>query len=92
MIELLEPYLSQSDDWFNDTLAVKASKAATGVLRWLMAIVEFHSKVKIVKPRIQSIRIAETRLELSQKVLEETREDLATIQDYVKSIEEEFSK
>lgn len=42
MIELLEPYLSQSEDWFNETFAVKAAKAAYDIVRWLMGIVEYH--------------------------------------------------
>lgn len=60
-IELLEPYLNQSDEWFNDTYATKASKAAAGILKWAFAIYEYHQKSKIVKPKRIQVAIAEGR-------------------------------
>lgn len=42
MIELLEPYLSQSEDWFNNFYAIKASKASDYILKWTMGITEFY--------------------------------------------------
>jgi dynein heavy chain len=50
-IELLYPYFSQQDDWFNDASASRASKAAAGILKWAFAIYDYHDKSKIVKPK-----------------------------------------
>jgi dynein heavy chain len=50
-MELLEPYLNYKDDWFNITIAAKASVAAAGILAWALAIAEYHQKSKIVKPK-----------------------------------------
>jgi dynein heavy chain len=41
-IELLEPYFNCQDDWFNENMAQKASKAANGILKWALAINEYH--------------------------------------------------
>ena len=50
-IELLEPYMKQQNDWFNEDTGKKASVAASGILRWALAINEYHEKSKIVKPK-----------------------------------------
>lgn len=50
-MELLEPYTNCCDDWFNEATASKASKAANGILKWALAINEYHLKSKIVKPK-----------------------------------------
>lgn len=50
-IELLEPYMKQQGDWFNEETGKKASVAATGILKWALAINEYHEKSKIVKPK-----------------------------------------
>ena len=49
-IELLYPYMSQTE-WFNEKVAANASKAAAGILKWSLAIYEYHDKSKIVKPK-----------------------------------------
>merc|ERR1712224_65907 len=50
-IELLEPY-SREEEWFNDKVAAGVSKAAAGLLKWVLAMALFYSKSKIVKPKI----------------------------------------
>ena len=50
-IELLQPYILQQNDWFNEKFASNASKAANGILKWALAIYEYHEKSKIVKPK-----------------------------------------
>lgn len=58
-------------------MATKASKAAAGILKWALAIYEYHQKSKIVKPKRIQLAIAEGRLSVAQKELDKAREDLA---------------
>lgn len=62
-IELLQPLFNAKDDWFNDALASRASKAAAGILKWAFAIFEYHDKSKIVKPKQIALVIQQGRLE-----------------------------
>ena len=48
-MELLLPYKNQ--EWFTYEKAASASKAAAGLLVWVLAIYEYHEKSKIVKPK-----------------------------------------
>lgn len=50
-MELLEPYMSQKDDWFTEESGAKVSKAAAGIMAWSFAIHLYHIKSKIVKPK-----------------------------------------
>jgi dynein heavy chain len=50
-IELLDPYIRQQGDWFNEESGKRASVAAAGILRWALAINEYNEKSKIVKPK-----------------------------------------
>jgi len=62
-IELLEPYLSRSEEWFNSATAANASVAAAGIMKWGLAVHLYHVKSKIVKPKRIQLAIAAARLE-----------------------------
>lgn len=68
-IELLDPYVRQTE-WFNEESAKKASIAASGILRWALAINEYHEKSKIVKPKKIFLAIQEGRLAVAKKELQ----------------------
>jgi dynein heavy chain, axonemal len=68
-IELLEPYLMQQSDWFNEKTAINASKAAAGIFRWSVAINEYHCKSKIVKPKREFLLIQQGRLDVALREL-----------------------
>lgn len=53
-MELLSVYTSPKSpiaNHFNYEAASKISKAAAGILKWVLAISEYHEKSKIVKPK-----------------------------------------
>lgn len=68
-IELMEPYMKQQNDWFNEESGKKASVAAAGILRWALAIYEYNEKSKIVKPKKIFLAIQEGRLAVAQRDL-----------------------
>lgn len=63
-IELLEPYLSHTE-WYNETIAAKASIAAKSIMRWVLAVVEYHEKSQIVKPKRIKLVQEEGRLSIA---------------------------
>lgn len=78
-IELLEPYIKQKADWFNVEAAIKASKAAAGILKWSFAIQEYHIKSKIVKPKKIFLAIQEGKYQVAMKELQKAQTELAAI-------------
>lgn len=91
-IELLEPYLMQQADWFNEKQAMSASKAAAGVFKWALAIYEYHTKSKIVKPKREFLTIQQGRLDVALRELAKAEEDLKQIQALLAQLQETFSK
>lgn len=53
-IELLSVYTNETspiNHYFNYEKCSSISKAAAGILKWVLAIFEYHVKSKIVKPK-----------------------------------------
>lgn len=64
-MEMLSVYTSETSplcNHFNFEQASKISKAAAGILKWVLAIQEYHLKSKIVKPRKIALAISEGKL------------------------------
>lgn len=71
-IELLDPYLNPNNDWFNEKAAVNASKAAAGIMKWALAIYEYHEKSKIVRPKKIKLAMEEGRLQVAMNELKKS--------------------
>ena len=91
-IELLAPYYNLKDDWFSEKNAINASKAASAIYKWGMAIYDYHDKSKIVKPKKENLVIQEGRLAVAQNELRKAQLDLAAIQAQLAQLKENFSK
>jgi len=64
-MEMLSIYTSETSPIahkFNYEGASTISKAAAGILKWVLAIQEYHLKSKIVKPRKINLAISEGKL------------------------------
>jgi len=59
-IELVGPYLDF--EYFTSEIAAKASAACEGLAVWSTAMRSFHHASKIVKPRLEALKIAEDKL------------------------------
>ena len=57
--------MSQQTEFFNEKAASNASKAANGLLKWALAIYEYHMKSKIVKPKKIKLQLEEGRLKVA---------------------------
>jgi dynein heavy chain len=73
----------QQNDWFNEKTASNASKAANGILKWALAIYEYHEKSKIVKPKRVYLQIQEGRLQVAMNELRKAQTELEQIKAYL---------
>lgn len=82
-MELLSIYTSQTSPLvahFNYEKASSISKAAAGILKWALAIQEYHLKSKIVKPRKIALAISEGKLASAMAELKVNQDALEVIQ------------
>lgn len=78
-IELLSPYLAL--EGFNPIVAKNASKAAEGLCTWTRAMADYHEASKIVKPKLEALRLAEARLQDAERELFRAETRLKGCQD-----------
>ena len=97
--ELLQPYLTLAN--FTPAIAKKASGAAEGLCKWVGAMVMYHEAAKIVKPKMDYLKIqgaklaaamadlaaAESELDAAMAVLSELNKSFKEAQDRKSSLE-----
>lgn len=89
-IELMACYLEL--EGFNPLSARNASKAAEGICIWTQAMSEYHGASKIVKPKLEALRLAEARLDDAQKELNKAEVRLKAVQDKLNDLQVEFDR
>ncbi|OQR97844.1 dynein heavy chain, outer arm [Achlya hypogyna] len=87
-IELLQPYLDL--EGFSPAIAKNASKAAEGLCTWVIAMTKYHHASKVVKPKLETLRVAEGRLEAAQADLRHAQEKLLACQSVLQSLQDDF--
>jgi dynein heavy chain len=101
--ELLDPFLRYNEDpaknWspFNHKvlepeLAGKASGAAAGLCKFVGAMVMYHGAAKIVKPKMDSLKVAEALLAKAMAELKAAEDLLATVLAEVAVLDAELAK
>lgn len=94
-IELLSVYtapLSPIYNYFNYEKCSLISKAAAGILKWVLAIQEYHIKSKIVKPKRMFLAVQEGKLKVAMAELKKNQEELAAVQAKMDELKGIFSK
>jgi dynein heavy chain len=87
-IELMMPYLEL--DGFSAVAAKNASKAAEGLFCWVKAMTMYHEASKVVKPKLEALRIAEGKFEAAQTSLQSSEQKLAKCQAVLNRLQEDF--
>uniref|UniRef100_A0A7S1U3J4 Dynein heavy chain n=1 Tax=Phaeomonas parva TaxID=124430 RepID=A0A7S1U3J4_9STRA len=87
-VELMKPYLQLQG--FNPAVARNASKAAEGLCIWSRAMTMYHEASKIVKPKLEALRLAEARLQEAQQELYKAEEKLQACQNVLSRLQAEF--
>jgi dynein heavy chain len=88
--ELMMPYLD--NDGFNSLAARNASRAAEGLCIWTKAMVDYHDASKIVKPKLEALRLAEARLQDAERDLYKAEQRLKACQDILSGLQSDFDK
>jgi len=87
-IELLSPYIDLED--FNPKVAKAASAAAEGLCTWVRAMKFYHGASKIVKPKLEALAVAEGKLEVALKALQDAENRLAACNARLKELKDAF--
>ncbi|CAJ1345300.1 unnamed protein product [Effrenium voratum] len=101
--ELLEPYLRYDEDvsknWspfpfkvLDPELAGKASGAAAGLCKFVGAMVMYHGAAKIVKPKMDALKVAEAKLSKAQAELDAAEAELNKVLAEVAALDAELAK
>ena len=87
-IEFMKPYLNL--DGYAPAVAKNASKAAEGLCIWSRAMADYHEASKIVKPRLEALRVAEARLQDAERDLFKAESRLKACQDVLNGLQRDF--
>ncbi|KAJ1421934.1 putative axonemal dynein gamma heavy chain, partial [Ochromonadaceae sp. CCMP2298] len=89
-VELMAPYLSL--DGFNPFTARNASRAAEGLCTWCRAMVDYNQASKIVKPKLEALRLAEARLQDAERDLFKAEMRLKACMDVLGGLQVDFDR
>ena len=89
-VELMEPYLQL--EGFNPYTARNASRAAEGLCTWCKAMVDYNGASKIVKPKLEALRLAEARLQDAERELARAEMRLKACMDVLGGLQKDFDK
>ncbi len=89
-VELMAPYIEL--EGFNAPSAKNASKAAEGLCVWCRAMADYHEASKIVKPKLEALRLAEAKLQDAQHELFKAESRLKACQEVLAGLQNDFDK
>ena len=87
-IEIMAPYLEL--EGFTPLVARNASRAAEGLCTWCRAMSDYHEASKIVKPKLEALRLAEARLQDAERELYKAESRLKACQDVLSGLQLDF--
>ncbi|KAG2951559.1 Dynein gamma chain, flagellar outer arm [Phytophthora cactorum] len=87
-LEFMAPYMELSG--FTAPVAKNASKAAEGLFCWVKAMSMYHEASKVVKPKLEALRIAEGKFEAAQARLQSSEDKLQKCQNVLTRLQEDF--
>merc|ERR1719379_1699287 len=88
--ELLMPYLTLEN--FNPGVAKKASGAAEGLCKWVGAMRMYHEAAKIVKPKLDYLKVQEGKLSVAMAELAAANAELAKAQAVLDGLNAQFNE
>ncbi|KAG1713125.1 hypothetical protein DVH05_028501 [Phytophthora capsici] len=87
-LEFMAPYMELAG--FSAPVAKNASKAAEGLFCWVKAMSMYHEASKVVKPKLEALRIAEGKFEAAQSRLQGSEDKLQKCQNVLNRLQEDF--
>jgi len=71
-------------------VAKNASKAAEGLCAWTKAMCSYQAASKIVKPKLEALKLAEAKLAEAQKELDKAEAKLQGVMDVLNKLQKQF--
>ena len=87
-VELLHPYISAEDFTYDD--AKKASGNVAGLCTWVRAMDMYTTIAKVVKPKMEQLRVAENKLKVANAKLAKAQGELDGVQTELHSMQIQF--
>jgi len=82
---------AQSEEEFNFEMIQKASKAAQGIYKWMIALQNYYYVYTECKPRRDALLLAEKQIEVQEEQIKERRQHLATLQAKLTELRDAYS-
>ena len=83
-----QPYFDIEE--YNTLVAKNASKAAEGLCAWTKAMCSYQAASKIVKPKLEALKLAEAKLAEAQKELDKAEAKLQGVMDVLNKLQKQF--
>lgn len=83
---------AQSVSDFNFESILKASKAAQGIYKWMIALQNYYYVYTECKPRRDSLFLAEKQIQVQEEQIKERREHLAGLQERLTQLRDAFTE
>jgi len=90
MTKIRKEYVTNPE--FDPTKVAKASSAAEGLCKWVLAMEIYDRVVKVVAPKKEKLAHAEATLAATMEQLKLKRAELKEIEDRLASLQETFQK
>jgi len=89
-IDILHPYISAPDFTYED--AKKASGNVAGLCTWIKAMDMYTTIAKVVKPKMEQLRAAESKLKVANAKLAKAQGELDAVQKELQDMQEQFDQ
>ncbi|XP_050526602.1 dynein axonemal heavy chain 12 isoform X2 [Daktulosphaira vitifoliae] len=80
------------DKNFKPHIVAKASSAAEGLCKWIIALDKYDQVIKIVAPKKEKLEIANAEYEATMAILEEKRKQVQQLQEKLDSLKERLEE
>lgn len=90
MLVIRQTYLP--DPTFKPSIVAKASSAAQGLCKWIIALDMYDRVLKIVAPKQEKLKIANQEFEETMAILIEKRNEVKALQERLDSLKERLKQ
>ncbi|XP_051777061.1 dynein axonemal heavy chain 1 [Erpetoichthys calabaricus] len=88
VIKNIQPYIDNEE--FKPAAIAKVSKACTSICQWVLAMYSFHFVARAVEPKKQALREAKEDLEITERVLEMAKAQLAEVEEGIATLQAKY--
>ena len=88
MVKIRKEYIPDTN--FDPTQVAKASSAAEGLCKWVLAMEIYDRVAKVVAPKKEKLKEAEEELAVTMAELNQKRSELKAVEDRLASLKQQF--